>query len=96
MTSRSSMSLFTTPKLLLGNQSDSRPGKYGMEMALLKSPFALPPIGTVMRDPMGRTRTPTLRRHEISATLSPRNNSFSSPNRLAPMPIEMRCVAVAL
>ena len=53
-------------------------------------------IGTVMRDPIGRTRTPTSRRHEISATLSPLNSSFSSPNRFAPMPIEMRCVAVAL
>ena len=90
------MSLFTTPKLLLGNHSDSRPGKYGMEMALLKSPLALDAIGTVTRDPMGRTRTPTSRRHEISATLSPRKSSFSSPSRLAPMPMEMRCVAVAL
>ena len=90
------MSLFTTPKLLLGNQSDSRPGKYGMEMAPLKSPFALEAMGTVTRDPIGRTRTPTSRRQEISATLSPRKSSFSSPNRLAPIPIEMRWVAVAL
>ena len=90
------MSVFTTPKLLLGNHSDSRPGKYGMDTALLKSPLAVPPIGTVSRDPMGRTRTPTSRRHAISATLSPRKSSFSSPSRLAPMPIEIRCVAVAL
>ena len=93
--SRSSTSDLTTPKFDDGNHRLSRPGKYGMLTALTMSPSTFEAIGTIMRDPMGVTHTPTPRFQEICETLSPRKSSFSSPTRRTPMLTEIRCVVVA-